>query len=184
MIWFLLAFLAIVLVGIGARDQLLVATLSARQAQRPALLLISSGSAGLAAFAVLWLGSNFAAQVDPAARPAFAALAMALAAIEMLVIRPRAVPAEPTASLGAFAIVMLARQLTDAARFLLFAIIVASPFPGATALGGALGGMTIVAIGWGAGQSLVELPLRRVRQAVGAILLLAALLSIAAIIDR
>jgi hypothetical protein len=104
-----------------------------------------------------------------------AAMALGVAALEMLVWRVRAVPAEPTRSLGAAGLVLLGLQLTDAARFLLFAIVVASLLPGAAGLGGALGGMVVVAIGWAGGQALIDLPLARWRRWLGGALLVLAI---------
>lgn len=171
---FLVAFIATFLLGVGARDQVLIAGLSARQGQRPALLVIALASAALAALAAMWLASSFAPQLAPPARRMLAILALALAALEMIVLRPKAAPHEPTNSLGAFAAVLLAMQVLDAARFVLFAIAVASILPGAAGLGGALGGMAVVAIGWAEGQALLDLPLARIRRWLGAAVLLAA----------
>lgn len=171
---FLLAFLAIVVAGTGARDQLLIAALAARQGQRPALLLVAAASAALAAGAALWLAASFAPQLASPARQMLAVLALALAAVEMIALRSRRVPVEPTQSLGAFAVVLLALQLTDAARFVLFAIAVASLLPGAAALGGALGGIAVAAIGWAGGAEWLAQPLQRVRRGLGVVLLIVA----------
>jgi Ca2+/H+ antiporter, TMEM165/GDT1 family len=172
---FLLAFIATVLAGLGARDQMLVAGLSARLGQRFSLLLIGLASAALAAAGAVWLAGSFAPLLPPPARRMLAALALGLAALEMLLWRIRATPAEPTRSLGAAGLVLLGLQLTDAARFLLFAIVVASLLPGAAGLGGALGGMVVVGIGWAGGQALLDLPLARWRRWLGAALLLLAI---------
>jgi hypothetical protein len=169
---FLVAFIATLLLGAGARDQLLIAGLAARQGQRPAVLAIALVSAALAALAALWLASSFAPQLEAPVRRMLAILALAFAALEMILLRPGAVPIEPTNSLGAFGVVVLSLQIFDAARFLLFGIVVASMVPGAAGLGGALGGMAVVAIGWAAGQSLLDLPLQRLRRWLGATLLL------------
>ena len=171
---FLLAFIATLLLGVGARDQMLVAGLAARHGQRPGLLLVGLASAGVAAAAAVWLAGSFAPLLEPPARRMLAVLAVGLAALEMIVLRPKSAPAEPTHSLGAFAAVLLAQQVLDAARFVLFAIVVASMLPGAAGLGGALGGMAVVAIGWAIGPALFDLPLGRVRRWLGLILLVAA----------
>ncbi len=164
---FLLAFIATLLLGLGARDQLLVAGLAARHGQRPALLLIGLVSAAVAAAAAVWLAGSFAPQLEGPARRMLAVLAVGLAALEMIVLRPKPAPAEPTHSLGAFAVVLLALQVFDAARFVLFAIVVASLVPGAAGLGGALGGMAVVATGWAGGMALFELPLVQIRRWLG-----------------
>lgn len=172
---FLLAFIATVLAGLGARDQVLVAGLSARLGQRASLLLIGLASATLAAAGAVWLAGSFTPLLPPPARRMLGALALGVAALEMLLWRVRSVPAEPTRSLGAAGLVLLGLQLTDAARFLLFAIVVASLLPGAAGLGGALGGMVVVVIGWAGGQALLELPLARWRRWLGVGLLVLAI---------
>lgn len=172
---FLLAFIATALAGLGARDQMLVAGLAARLGQRTSLLLIAMASAALAAAGAVWLAGSFAPILPPPARRMLAVLALGLAALEMLVWRVRPAPAEPTRSLGAFALVLFGLQLTDAARFLLFAIVVASLLPGAAGLGGALGGMVVVAVGWAGGQALLDLPLARWRRWLGGVLLVVAM---------
>ncbi len=174
MLGFLLALIATVLAGTGARDQVLVAGLAAKLGQRPSLLAISLVSSALAAAGAVWLAGAFAPRLAEPVRQMLAVLVLGLAALEMLAFPPRPGPAEPTHSLGAFAIVLLAQQLTDATRFLLFGIVVASLLPGATGLGGALGGMAVVAFGWSGGQALLGLPLRRIRRWLGAVLLVLA----------
>lgn len=174
MLGFLLALIATVVVGLGARDQVLVAGLAARQGQRPAVLGIALVSSALAAAGAVWIAGAVAPQLAVPVRQMLAALALGLAGLEMLVFSPKPSPAEPTNSLGAFGIVLLAQQLIDAARFVLFGIVVASLLPGAAGLGGALGGTAVVAIGWGAGQALLDLPLRRIRRLLGAALVLLA----------
>ena len=171
---FLLGFIATVLAGTGARDQVLVAGLVARLGQRPSLLAIALTSAVLAAAGAVWLAGAIAPQLAAPARQMLAVLVLALAALEMLALPPRPGLAEPSHSLGAFTIVLVAQQLTDAARLLLFGIAVASLLPGLAGLGGALGGMAVVAIGWSSGQSLLDLPLRQIRRWLGAALLILA----------
>lgn len=172
---FLLAFIATLVLGLGARDQMLIAGLAARQGQRPALLLVALASVALSAATMQWLARGFAAELEPAARWMLGVLALGAAALEMIALKPKRPPSEPTASLGAFGLVLLATQLTDAARFLLFAIVVAAVLPGAAALGGALGGMAVIAIGWAAADLLPGLPLARIRRGLGLVLLVLAI---------
>lgn len=168
---FLIAFIVTVLLGLGARDQMLVAGLAARQGQRPALLIVAMLSAALAAIAAVWLASNFAPLLAPPAQRMLAVLALGLAALEMLLLRPRRAPDEPTQSLFAFGVVLLAQQVLDAARFVLFAIVVASRLPIAAGLGGALGGIAIVTLGWAGGAMLDRYRLPTVRRWLGGALL-------------
>lgn len=171
---FLLSLMATLVLGLGSRDQVLMAGFSARMGQRPSLLIVGIISAVAAAAGAVWLAGSFAPLLEPAARKMLAVLALGLAALEMIVIRPKPLPGEPTQSLGAFSLVLLSLQLTDAARFVLFAIVVASLLPAASGLGGAIGGAAIIAAGWAAGNALLALPLTRIRRWLGAALLLIA----------
>ena len=152
----LLAFLAALLAGVGARDQMLVAGLAARNLLSPVLLAVAVGTSLLAGVA--------------AARAA--GLAAAIAGLECLVAGPARVPEEPTRSVFAAAVVLLAHQLTDGARFLVFAIAVATAVPGAAALGGAAGGAATVLAGALVGEALIKARLRLARRIVGAVFLL------------
>lgn len=171
---FLFAFIALLVTGIGARDQLLVAALSHRRGQRPAVLLVGAASAALTA----GIAAGGAALVIPMlngnARLFLAALALGLAGAEMLIARASPAPKEPTDSLGAFALVLFAQQLTDAARFVLFGIAVATGAILPAALGGAAGGAGVVAVGWIAAGALAQRQLVALRRWLGAILLVVA----------
>ena len=175
----LFALLATLLVGVGARDQVLVAQLAERQGQRPSLLLVALASGMVAAGLAAWSGAQVAGMMAGNARSLLVALALGLAGLELLVLTPRAAPAEPTHSLGAFAIVVFAMQLTDAARFLVFALAALTRAPLTTGLGGAVGAVLVVGAGWVMmGRAL---SLGRVRRVLGAgLVLLAAALGVAA----
>src|SRR3546814_5437124 len=56
-------------------------------------------------------------------------------------------------SLGAIGIVLLARQIGDGARFVVFALAAWASLPTAAALGGALGGAAAVTLGWTLGAA-------------------------------
>jgi hypothetical protein len=106
------------------------------------------------------------------ARLFLVALALGLAGLELIIFRPRAAPAEPTHSLGAFAIVIFAIQLTDAARFVVFALAALTRAPLTTGLGGAVGAALVVGAGW---MLLGRAPwLAQVRRGLGVALLLLA----------
>lgn len=172
---FLFALLATVIVGVGARDQLLVAHLGVRQgegpyAARPAVLLLALVAAIGSAAAAAWAGATLAPLLVPHARTLLVALALGLAALELLFVKPGRRPQEPTASLGAFAIVLLAYQMTDAARLLAFVLTASSRAPHAAAAGAMLGCAVMVAIGWLAGPSLLSWPLIGVRRGLGVLL--------------
>lgn len=181
----LFAFLAVLLCGIGARDQVLVAGLTEKRGQRVGLLLtamaVSAGTAAVAAWAArmvvpLLPGSG--------ARVFFAALALAFAGAELILSKPRPPEGEPTHSLGAFAIVLAAQQVTDAARFVVLAIAAATGAPIAAGAGGAAAGAAIAAIGWLAGEDLLRLRLRGLRIAGGVVLLMIAIWLAAGVLNR
>ena len=171
----ILALVAVLLSGLGARDQLTVAGLSRRQGARPALLLVGvlvcCLSAGFAGWAAALVGPLLAAP----ARQFVAAIALALAGGEALLMRPARHAKEPTLSLGAFAVVLLALQLTDAARFLIFGIALAAGARLPAVMGGALGGAILLAAAWGASDLITWPRLRVVRRTIGAAMLLAGL---------
>ncbi len=144
----LFALLATLLVGVGARDQVLVAQLAERQGARPGLLLVAIASGMAAAGLAAWGGAQVAGLMVGNARLFLVALALGLAGLELIVLRPRVAPAEPTHSLGAFGIVIFAMQLTDAARFLVFALAALTRAPLTTGLGGAVGAALVVGAGW------------------------------------
>lgn len=179
----LFALLATVVVGLGARDQVLVGQLSDRHGPRPAVLLVACLSGALAASAAAWGGVQMAGMIGSSARLFLVALAIGLAGLELIVRSPRPAPNEPTHSLGAFALVLFAIQLTDAARFVVFALAVLTRAPLTTAMGGAVGAMLVVAAGW-SGLVAAAPRLRPVRRMLGVLLLLLAIALGAPVIAR
>jgi putative Ca2+/H+ antiporter (TMEM165/GDT1 family) len=172
---FYFAFLAVLLAGLGSRDQLTVAAMTLRQGQRPALLIVGVIASVATAAAAAWAAGEVAPLLAPRARLVMAALALGLAGGEALVSFAPRRPREPTASLGALALLLLAHQLTDAARFLVFAIAVAQAAPLPAGIGGAAGGAAMLAAGWMAPAAFVHPRLLLARRTVGALLLLVAL---------
>ena len=171
---FLLTLLAALAVGVGARDQMLVAWMAARPGAKSGpgvgLLVTAIGVALFSAGLAGWAGSLAAPQLAPPARVLLVALALGLAALELLVLRPGRRPAEPTASLGALAVVLLAQQVTDAARLLVFALAASSAVPQFAVLGGMIGCAVTAVLGWSSGERLAALPLTAVRRALGVLL--------------
>ncbi len=167
----LFALLATLLAGIGARDQLTMAALAARGGQHWVMLVIGMvcaiATAALAAFAAKAVVPLLASD----ARQLLAAMALGFAGAEMLVLRAKPLGTEPTQSLGATAIVLFAQQLTDAARFIVFALAVATSAPLAAGIGGAAGGAAVIALGWLGADELAGRNLRLVRLAGGCVLL-------------
>lgn len=172
---FYFAFLAVILAGLGARDQATVAMLSQRQGARPGVLLTGIAvSIATAAFAA-WAGSFVVPLLGGKARLVMVAIALALAAAESLWPFATRRMEEPTASLGALAVVVLAHQLTDAARFLVFALAVATDAPLAAGIGGAAGGAVSLAAAWMLPEMFGAPSIRLARRVVGGVLLLLAL---------
>lgn len=168
---FYFAFLAVIFAGLGARDQATVAALSQRQGARPGVLLTGIAvSIATAAFAA-WAGSVVVPLLVPKARLVMVAIALGMAAAESLWPFTLRRPEEPTASLGALAIVILAHQLTDAARFLVFALAVAAGASIAAGIGGAVGGAASLAAAWLLPEVFAARRIRLARRAVGALLL-------------
>ena len=165
------------LAGFGARDQLLVAQLRARLGPSPALLMVAVLSACVTSAVAAWAGGWMAQRMSGSAETMLVAIALLLAAVDLGWPRraPKA-PVEPTRSLTAALIVLLARQVGDAPRFLVFALAAATASPLLAGIGGALGGSAAVAMGWAMGDDLErQLPLRPIRWALAAVVLMLAI---------
>ena len=169
---FLFALISVLLAGIGARDQIVVASLSARYGQRIALLVLALALCTATAAFAAWISREVAPLLNSDARMLFAAIALALGGVESLVLSPGKRPEEPTRSLAATGIVLLAHQATDAARFLIFALAVATGAPLPAGAGGAIGGAIMLGGAWAAPELFDWRRLRPVRRTIGAILLL------------
>jgi hypothetical protein len=172
---FYLTLVAVLLAGIGARDQVTVAGLALRQGQRPAILVVALMTTAVTAVLAGYAAWFMLKQLPPPARTIFAAIALGMAGVESLVLAPRRNPREPTHSLGALLLVLLAHQITDSVRFVIFGMGVglAGPIPAAAA--GLLGGSLLVGFGW-LRPDLPGMPVaRRVRRLIGLALALVAL---------
>lgn len=173
---FLFAFVSVLLVSLGARDQLLVARLSHALGRRGSLLAIGCLSAIATSALMAWGGGYIAALLPPAGKAMLVAIALFMAAVELFWPGREKTPREPTRSLFAFALVILARQLGDAARFLVFAFAAGTGVAWLAGAGGALGGCAALVLAWLLGSELeARWPLRKLRIALGVVLLLAAL---------
>jgi len=145
---FLFSLLAALVASLGARDQLLVARLTAANGARPFLLVTAVLTAALTCALAAWAGARLLGEIAPALRGTVAALGLIAAGGEMLLLGPGRPPAEPTRSLAAAAIVLLAHQVTDAARLLVFGLAVALAAPVPAGIGGAVGSAAALALGW------------------------------------
>ncbi len=171
---FYLALLAVLVSGIGARDQITVAGLARHHGARPGILFSAIVVVlGTAAFAG-WAATLMIPVMQPNPRVFLCAMTLVFAAAELLLMAPKPPQGEPTHSLGALTIVLLSQQLTDAARFVVFGIAVAMNAPLQAAAGGALGGMALMGWAWVAPQQVLHPRLRMVRRIVGVLLVLIA----------
>lgn len=171
---FLFAFVAVALVSLGGRDQLLVARLAEKLGRGAPLLAIAIAVSTISAALMAVAGLSLALMLPEPAADMLVAVALLVAAVE-LAWRSRAkVPEEPTRSLFAVSAVLLARQIGDAARFLVFAFAAGGP-AWLAAAGGALGGAAALAVGWATGADLDRAPLRAIRLALAVVVALAAI---------
>ncbi len=140
------------------------------------LLAVAMVCAAISAGAMAWVGAEFAALLPRRAAQMLVAFALAIAAFELALPVRFKQPQEPTRSLPALGIVLLARQIGDGARFAVFALAAWTVWPVTAGLGGALGGAAAVALGWAAGgEALARWPLRPLRLTLAAGLGIAAL---------
>ena len=114
----LFAMVASLLAATGARDQLLVARLAAALGRGNGLLVVALASSAMTATIAAWAGAMLARTMSESAATMFVAIALLLAAGECAWPNRERAPREPTRSLGAMAIVLFARQLTDASRLI------------------------------------------------------------------
>ena len=170
------ALVACFLATIGARDQMLLAALTVRQGWRTSLVvtavLTGALASAIAAAIGLEAGSEFK---DHILRLVIAAIGLALAGGESLLRRPRRIPDEPTSSLFAAMLVLLADQVTDPARFIVLAFAISTEEPIAAALGGIVGSGAALVLGAFLAESLLKRQnmLIAARRFAGALLLFA-----------
>lgn len=148
---FLLTLVLVFTIALGGRDASIMAGLADRLGRAPALLALGMASAALSAALMAWLGSTFATLLPYRAAQMLVAFALGFAALELALPLKLKQPAEPTRSLGAIALVLLARQVVDAARFVVFAFAALAHVPWVSALGGALAGAGALALAWSVG---------------------------------
>lgn len=172
---FFFAFLAVALCSTGARDQLLVARLSGTGRSAALLLGVGLPVAAASAGFMAWAGDMVAAMLPDAAKTMLVAIALLMAAFELAWRNRESGPREPTHSLFALAVVLAARQLGDASRFLVFAFAAATGAPLLAGIGGALGGGAALVLGVVMGSELVEKwPLQGIRLGLAAVVGIAA----------
>jgi hypothetical protein len=175
---FFLALIAAATATLGGREAVRVARLSASLGAGMGLLAACWLGCLLASALSAWLGAKIAAQLVPEAKTMLVAIALLLAGLELMVLRPGRVPAEPTRSFGAILIVLGAAQLTAAAGFLVFALAGATGMPWLAGVGGAMGSGAVLTGAWSLGAEWeARLPLGTVRYGVAGLLILAAIVT-------
>ncbi|MEP3421528.1 MAG: hypothetical protein ABJN35_07335 [Erythrobacter sp.] len=174
---FLFCLILTTAIAIGGREQLIIAQFS-EQLERSTPLIFTGAVCAVAAAAVMaFAGANMAAILPQRAADMLVAFALAIAAFELfwpVKVKPMK---EPTRSYIAIGVVLLARQIGDAPRFVIFAFAAEATYPTTAMIGGAIGGVAAVALGWTLGLSQMrKFPLRAYRATLGVCLFLAALL--------
>jgi len=171
------AMLACFLAGQGARDQMLVARLTAQLGRHRGLLLIAVLTGAITSAVAAWATGAVPPQMSYPARLVLISFALIAGGLESLIIRPQFQPKEPTRSLFAAALVLVMQQGVDTARFLVLGIALLTHAPLQAAVGGAAGTGIALLIGWQAAEIIGEAQARMVliRRGAGLLLLLAGL---------
>ena len=170
MVGFLIALIATIVLGTGGRDQVLLAGLAAKLGKRVSLLAAGLFASALTVLAAAWLAALITAQLKAEDTAPLAALALGLAGLEMAMIRLRRIPTEPTRSLGAITLVLLAFQASDAVRLASFALLLTSSSTVPTAAGAAFGSMAALTMGWALGERHPTLRLAGIRRWLGIVM--------------
>jgi putative Ca2+/H+ antiporter (TMEM165/GDT1 family) len=163
---FVLALVISIVCGCGARDQVLIGALSARQGRRAAVLAVAVGCAMIVAVFAAWIGAWLAGTMASLTiRQALIAAVMVAALVDLARVPQVRLPAEPTDSLGALALVLLVYQLRDGGRLLAVAVglLAGANWP-AVAAGAASGAAIMVAAGWQTGAALPFPALQAIRR--------------------
>jgi len=171
------ALLGAFLSSLGGRDQILVAGLTARLGRHAGLLLLAVATGLLASAAAAWASGALGQLVSRHAAMVLAAMALGIAGLESLLLPARFSAKEPTRSFFAAGLVLSMHQWLDATRFLVLALALATQAPVQAAVGGTMGTALAMALGWNAGEAMLDNQrhLQKARRMAGALLLGAAL---------
>ena len=174
---FLLCLILTFAIALGGREQLIVAQFAQELDRTLPLLVTGALCAVLSAAAMAYAGAQLAALLPQRAADMLIAFALAIAAFELVwpvKVKPMK---EPTRSYIAIGAVLFVRQFGDAARFVVFAFAAEAVFATTALIGGAIGGVAAVALGWSLGLSrLRKLPLKAIRLGFAVFLFAAALI--------
>ena len=173
---FLLCLVLTFAIALGGREQLIIAQFSDQVGRNWPLLFTGAFCAVLSAGVMAYAGATMAAILPQRAAEMLVAFALAIAAFELVWPFKLKPMKEPTRSYVAIGVVVLARQIGDAARFVIFAFAAEAVYATTALIGGAIGGVAAVALGWSVGLAdLQKFPLKYLRWALAVCLLLAAL---------
>lgn len=173
---FMFTLLLTFIIALGGRDQMIIAQFSDELERTTGLLVVGFICAAGSAAAMAYAGSTLAALLPTRAANMLVAIALAFAGIELFWRVKLKRMKEPTRSYIAIGVVVFLRQFGDAARFVVFAFAAQAVYPAVTILGGALGGMAAIALGWTLGKAKLErFPLYWVRIFIGGCLIVASL---------
>ena len=175
---FFLAFLSVALATMAGRDAMRVARL-AGAGVAPSLLLvaIALAAAGFAALSAA-VGEQIAPVLNEKGKLLIAAIALAVAALEVLVMRPGKTPKEPTLSVFAIALVLFAALLLGASGLLVVAITLVTGEVWLAGAGGAAGAFAALTLPALTGALWAKkAPQAALRWTTGGILALAAVLT-------
>ena len=173
---FMFTLLLVFVIAFGGRDQLVIAQFSDAVGRSVPLLVLGMGCAAASAAVMAYAGWSIAALLPSRAADMLVAIALGIAAVELSWRVRLKDMKEPTRSYVAIGAVLLVRQLSDAARFIVFAFAAEAVYPAFTIVGGALGGAAAVALGRFVGKKKLErFPLYPVRFTMGLCLIVAAL---------
>lgn len=172
----LLAFIATTIAALGNKDQMIVGDMSDKLGRSSALLAAAWACSALTAVLMSWSGSMLAAIMPSNGKLMLIAFALGISAFELAwPVRYKPMK-EPTRSLGAVFIVLIARQIGDAPRFLIFALAVGMGAPTMAAIGGAIGGGLALTLAWLLGRhEMMGWPLRKIRLSLALIIGMAAI---------
>ncbi|MBV7258078.1 TMEM165/GDT1 family protein [Erythrobacter crassostreae] len=173
---FMFTLLLTFIIALGGRDQMIIAQFSDELERTNGLLILGLACAAASAAVMAYAGWTIAAILPARAANMLVAIAIAFAGLELfwrIKLKPMK---EPTRSHIAIGVVVLFRQFGDAARFVIFAFAAQAVYPVVTIIGGALGGMAAIAVGWGLGKAKLDrYPLHYIRISIGVCLIVAAL---------
>lgn len=175
---FFLAFLTVLLATVAGRDAVRVARLAGAGVSAGGLVLAACVAGAIYAGLAAMIGDQLAPLLNAKGKLLIVAIALAMAAFEVLLLRAGKAPREPTLSVGAAALVLAGALVTGAAGLLVIAITLVTGDAALAGAGGALGALAALALPAFAGaQWEARFPQGVMRWIVAALLFSAALIT-------